>query len=228
MDYRVLIIAPIAALVLSASATTLRMPAHWMAHEHAMRATPDPQKPGGGYLIGLDPLPDPSGLARLTVRSIAPLSTQAPSLGAAHQTAYGYAGQRVRLSGQVRAEGVQGWAGLYVGIGQFDLLSNLALGKPGVEQRLPKGAAAVSAGWQDVSIVLDVPADAPAITLGLALAGEGQVWARALRFEVVGAQVPVTTTPIGFDWARARAHFGQSYQQLAKFPPMPLTNAALD
>lgn len=234
MDYRVLIIAPIAALVLAANATSLRMPNHWMSSDHPVLATPAPGQMPRGYEIGLEPLPDASGLPSLTVRSIAALSTQAPSLGAVHQVAYGYAGQRVRLSGQVRAEGVAGWAGLYVGIGEFVLPASLVAAKPGVEQRLPKGAAAVSSAWQDVSVVFDVPADAPAIDLGLALVGQGQAWARALRFEVVGAQVPVTTTSIGFDVAQARAYLEQSAKPLEQMvksgnlPRMPLVNPALD
>lgn len=228
MDYRILLIAPIAALVLSAGAAAPRMPAGWSSADHAMLATPSPTPPHG-YDVGLEPQPDPSGLASLSVRSVAPLSPEAPSIGAARQQASGYAGSRVRLSGQVRAEGAPGWAGLYIGAGDFDVLSNLFLGKPGVEQRLPMGAAATSgAGWQDVSVVFDVPADAPVIDLGLALVGEGQVWARALRFEVVGPHVPATNTPIGFDWARARAHFAKSRQHMALIPPMPLANAALD
>lgn len=228
MDYRILLIAPIAALVLSAGAAAPRMPAGWLPADHTLLATPSPQMPRG-YEVGLDAKPDPSGLASLSVRSVAPLSTETSSIGAAHQQASGYAGSRVRLSGQVRAEGVRGWAGLYIGAGDFDVLSNLFLGKPGIEQRLPKGAAATSAaGWQDVSVVFDVPADAPVIDLGLALVGEGQVWARALRFEVVGQHVPVTTTPIGFDWAGARAHFTKSRQFMATLPPSPLANAALD
>lgn len=228
MDYRILLIAPIAALVLSAGAAAPGMPAGWTSADHTMLATPSPTMPRG-YEIGLDPRPDPSGLPSLRVRSVAPLSSDTPSIGAAHQEAWGYAGSRVRLSGQVRAEGVRGWAGLYIGAGGFDLLSNLYLGKPGVELRLPKGAAATSStGWQDVSVVFDVPADAPVIDLGLALVGEGQVWARALRFEVVGPQVPVTSTTVDFDWARARAHFAKGRRVMASMPPMPLRNAALD
>ena len=229
MDYRILLIAPIAALVLSAGAAAPRMPTGWMAADHARPATYIPGQLPHGYEIGLDPQADSSGLASLSVHSVAPLSAETPSVGAAHQRASGYPGRRVRLSGQVRAEGVRGWAGLYIGAGGFEVLSDLSLGRPGVERRLPMGAAATSAkGWQDVSVVFDVPADAPEINLGLALVGEGQVWARALRFEVVGQHVPATTTPMVFDWARARAHFAKNSNTMASLPAQPLANAALD
>lgn len=227
MDYRVLLIAPLAALVLGASAAAPRLPDGWLPADHTFLATPSPLPPKG-YEIGLDPRPDASGLAKLTVRSVAPLSTQTPSIGAAHQLVHGYGGRRVRLSGQVRAEGVRGWAGLYVGAGDFSLLSDLMMGKPGVEQRLPRGAEAAPGNWQDVSVVFDVPANAPDIDLGLALVGEGQVWARALRFEEVGPQVPVTTTPLVIDWAAARDFFAKSRKAVAQFQPQSLRNAALD
>jgi hypothetical protein len=239
MDYRILIIAPIAALVLSAGAAAPRLPAYWMPTD-LTEVSPLAFKPSQpidfkqlfaqkGYEIGLDPLPDASGLASLSVRFVAPPNTKLPGIGAAHQQASGYAGQRVRLNGQVRVEGVRGWAGLYIGAGENDVLGDLFSGTAGIEHRLPQGAAATSAaGWQDVSVVFDVPADAPVIDLGLALVGEGQVWARALRFEVVGQHVPVTTMPVPFDWAKARDSFAKSRQGMARIPPMPLFNAALD
>jgi hypothetical protein len=184
----------------------------------------------GGYDIGIDPASDSSKSRILTVRSTAAQVAVTPSVGAAWQPAYGYAGQRLRFSGQVRTEGAPGWAGLYMGVGEDGVLWRLASGEAGAEQHLPMGArvAAGTAGWQDVSVVIDVPADAPAIHLGLALVGEGQVWARELRFETVGADVPLSSTPIGIDWAKAREFRAQTRRTLAQVPPQPLANTALD
>ena len=229
MDYRILIAAPLAALVLSVNSASAQLPAGWMPLSQAMTVTPNPTA-GRGYEIGIDPASNSSRSRVLTVRSTEPLRDQLPSVGAAWQPAYGYAGQRVRFSGQVRAEGVRGWAGLYLGAGDGQLLSRLALGQPGVEKHLPMGAgvAAGTTGWQDVSVVVDVPADALSINLGLALVGEGQVWARGLRFETVGADATLSTAAIGIDWTRARAFEEQNRRVMAQVPPQALVNAALE
>jgi len=229
MDYRILFIAPLAALVLSVNSASAQLPTGWMPLSQAMTANPG-SAGLNGYEIGIDPATESSRTRVLTVRSTAPQIDQTPSVGAAWQQAYGYAGQRVRFSGQVRAEGVRGWAGLYLGAGDGTLLSRLALGQPGVEKHLPTGAgvAAGATGWQDVSVVVDVPAGALSINLGLALVGEGQVWARDLRFETVGADTALSTTPIGIDWARARQFMEQNRRTMAKAPPQPLLNTTLD
>jgi hypothetical protein len=227
MDYRILLAAPLAALVLSVSAAELRLPDGWQPNKMVMPSAP--LRFGlADYAIGVDRADEASGARSLTIRSVGTLSTETVSFGAAHQLAYGYAGQRVRLAGQVRAEGTQGWAGLYMGAGNGELLSKLSQGLPGVEQSLPMGAAAKASGWQEVSVVIDVPADALSVDLGLALVGEGQVWVRGLRFEVVGPEVPVTRTPVGIDWQKARSFRATSAGFMARARPMPLRNAALD
>lgn len=73
-----------------------------------------------------------------------------------------------------------------------------------------------------------MPADAPVINIGLALVGEGQVWARGLRFEVVGSEVAPTQATIDIDVAQARRFHAEGRVQMAKLPPQPLVNAALD
>lgn len=227
MDYRILLAAPLAALMLGVSAAELRLPNGWQPNKMAIPSALPPLG-SADYAIGVDPADAASGARSLTIRSVGSFSTETVSFGAARQLAHGYAGQRVRLAGQVRAEGSRGWAGLYMGAGNRELLSNLAQGLAGVEQRLPMGAAATASGWQDVSVVIDVPADTSSVDLGLALAGEGQVWARGLRFEVVGPEVPVTRTPVGIDWQQARSFFAKGRQAMAHVPPSPLRNAALD
>lgn len=231
MDYRALFITPLAALVLSVGATGLQMPAGWQASK-APRA--DAAAIGAAvdqYEIGIDTAL-PGSSPSLTVRCVAKLNPEIISVGHAYQSVSGYAGQRVRFSGQVRAEAPSGWAGLYLGLGDMDrdLLTPVAMGEAGVEKRLPLGAAVPAADglWHDVSVVLDVPADPPWLTLGVAQVGEGQVWVRDLRFEVVGAEVPVTTTPIGIDWAQARRTRIQQRETLAALQPQPLGNAAFD
>jgi hypothetical protein len=231
MDYRILFIAPAAALVLSISTASAQLPVGWQPYSNAMAPNPDKVNSfRDGYEIGTDPASNALASRVLTIRSTLPQTAPTPRVGAAGQTAYGYAGQRVRFSGQVRGEGVRHWGGLYLGVGGDMLLGSVVIGEPGVEQHLPMGAnvGAGSTGWQDVSVVIDVPADAESINLGLALVGEGQVWARGLRFETVGVDVPVSSTPIAIDWAQAREEQAQARRMMSQIPPQPLANATLD
>lgn len=227
MDFRALLIIPVAALVLSAGAAGLPMPEGWMTSRYAMLL--DNKASAEGYEIGIDTAVYGSSPS-LTLRSIAAQRKDTPSVGHAYQTVSGYAGQRVRFSGQLRAEAAGGWAGLYLALGENDVLAPLTLGQPGVEKKLPVGAALAAADgvWRDVSVVLDVPADAPFLTLGVAQVGEGQVWVRELKFEVVGAQVQPTTATVGIDWAQARRFHAAGRANMASLPAQPLRNAALD
>ena len=56
------------------------------------------------------------------------------------------------------------------------------------ENRSIKGTT----GWQNYTVVLDVPQDATAIGLGILLAGTGAVWLNNVSVEVVGTDVATT------------------------------------
>lgn len=225
MDYRALLIAPLAAVVMSVGAADFRMPDGWF--EYNM-----PTAPLGGktYQTGVDPASEASGTPSLTVRSVAPPdSSGLQSVGAVHQSTVGYAGKRVRFSAQVRTEGTRGWAGLYLGTGNLALLPEVLTARRGAERLLPAGSAVPADGqWHDASVVLDVPASEGSIVFGLALVGEGQTWARGLRFDVVGPEVAPTQTTVGIDVAQRQRILAQSRDMMAKFAPAPLMNAALD
>ena len=47
-------------------------------------------------------------------------------------------------------------------------------------------------GWSSYAVVLDVPQDATAISIGILLDGTGQVWLKDVAFEIVGSDVSVT------------------------------------
>lgn len=226
MNYRALFLVPLAALVLSVSAAAPRVPDNW--HVVTLSQTDKPDG-GTGFEIGLTPTSDALGTPTLTIRANRPQLPTGPNLGALTQPAYGYAGQRVRFSAEMRAEGARPWAGLYLAPGDAGRLNRIAEGAPGVEHQLPPGQAVAADGrWQPVSVVMDVPAGANMISVGIALVGEGQLWARHLQFEVVGRDVPVTPTAIGIDWAAARQTFAASRRVMAQLPPQPLANARLD
>lgn len=229
MDYRVFLAAPLAALVLSVSAAELRMPHDWQVLKMALPARPHISTKAE-YEIGAEPRDDAPGQRSLTIKSVGALSADHVSVGVAQQVVHGYAGQRVRFSGQIRSEGARSWAGLFVGEGPVNLLLEVARGAPGVEKRLPMGAGtqAPDSDWKDVSVVVQLPAGAGPAVLGVALVGEGQVWARHLSFEIVGADVPLTRTPVGIDWARSREASARGTKILSALPPGSLVNATLD
>jgi hypothetical protein len=237
MDYRVLFAAPLAALVMSVSAAEPHLPSHWRPFPSGLPA------PGlfvdyskSTYDIGVDPAAEEQGLRSLSIKSLVKLNPTYVNWAVAFQEAKGYAGKRLRFSGQIRSEGVSTWAGLYMDeVSYGAALYQLQGGFEGGEHTLPvppHGAAAQApyGAWQDVSVVVQVPATVNGVSLGLALVGEGKVWARKLRFEVVGPEVPLTSTRIlGFDWAKARDDRVSNQKSVASWmPPRPLQNPSFD
>lgn len=181
MDSKALLAAPLAALVMSSSASELRMPADWQAH--ASFSWPITKT----YEAGVDPHAEEGGVRALTIKSV---GNRTPSdIGTVEQYTAGYAGKRVRLSGKLKASGVDGWAGLVLGAGS---VLPLYL-HPGSGQELPYAAAACPQ-WCEVNVVADMPANSMGMSVvGVALIGNGQVWARQLKVEAVGPEVALTS-----------------------------------
>ncbi|CAM3718269.1 hypothetical protein [Roseateles saccharophilus] len=224
MDYRSLLAIPLAALALSASgADKLRQPSNWIAG--ASYAWPS----GATHEAGVAPETETSGQRALTVRSIG--KRAAHEAGSISQFVPGYAGKRVRFSAQVKSAAADGWGGIVVASSyQLLFLSYLA---PEFDEVPPLGAAGCP-DWCDVSVVADIPADdgSGAISVGLALVGSGQVWARGVKLETVGEDVPLTTQRFGVEAAAAfRVWLGaaqkQFREQLRNQPPSPPQNLSL-
>jgi hypothetical protein len=97
-----------------------------------------------------------------------------------------YKGKRVRLSGVVKSQDVAGWAGLWMRVDE----GNSAVAFDNMQNRSIKGTTE----WQRYDVVLDVPEDATGISFGILLNGAGEVWLTSTKFDVVGADVPVTST----------------------------------
>jgi len=219
MDYRALLAAPLAAAAMNASSTdALRQPAGWMAG--ASYAWPL----GATHEAGVAPETEASGQRALTVKAIG--TRAAHEIGSISQYAMGHAGKRVRFSAQVMATGVDGWAGLVVGSGFLPLW--LQPGSPDAEATPPLGAAACPQ-WCDVSVVADIPAESEGVAnVGLALVGSGQVWARNVKLEVVGRDVPVTAQRFAVQAGEAtRATQQNAQQQMRAAQPTPPRNLAL-
>lgn len=219
MDYRSLLVIPLAALALSASsADSLRMPGGWQGGGSFSWPT------GPTYAWGVAPDSEQQAQRALTVRSLD--RRQGTDLGAVWQSVVGYSGKRVRFTAEVKAAGTDGWAGLVVRDGFLPLF--LLAVSPGEPEPATAAAAPACPDWCTVSVVADIPADdLGAATVGLALIGNGQAWARGLRLEVVGNDTPVTTQRFAVaPTAALREQIARSQQSQAS-QPRPPANLAL-
>lgn len=217
MDFRSLLAIPLAALALSASsADSLRLPTGWQGGgSFALQMRPT-------YAWGVAPETERQPLRALTVQSLGP--RQSTELGAVWQNVVGYAGKRVRFTAEVKATGADTWAGLVVREGVLPLY--LLPTEP--DDPEPGFAAAACPDWCRVSVVADMPAEGMGfVTVGIALLGNGQVWARGFQLEAVDAATPLTTTRFAPDQAAAlRAQISRTQREQAARPTPP-SNLAL-
>ena len=106
-----------------------------------------------------------------------------------------YIGKRIRLSANLKSEGVREWGGLWMRVDDANRPQRgfpSSVGFDDMHDRSVKGTTE----WQNYSIVLDVPAGATGIYVGLALIGPGTLWMNGNKVEVVGPEVPVTAKPL--------------------------------
>lgn len=219
MDYRILLAAPLAAVAMTASsADALRQPANWFSGASW-------SWPGGQtHEAGVAPESEGAAERALTVRAIGTRTTR--DIGTIAQMVGGYAGKRVRFSAQVMASGTDGWAGLVVGSGFMPLYLQPAMSDSPTSG--PVGAPACPT-WCDVSVVADIPAGGEGFAHpGLALVGNGQVWARRLKLEVVGTDVPLTTYHFAATQAAAAKAEIQAWRRARAAKPTPPQNLSLD
>lgn len=92
-------------------------------------------------------------------------------------------GHRVKFQAFVKAQGVKGWAGLWMRVDGAGSPPR-ALAFDNMQDRPITG----SSEWTPYEIVLNVPKDAKDIALGILLAGKGQVWIDDASFAVVNGE----------------------------------------
>jgi hypothetical protein len=97
-----------------------------------------------------------------------------------------YLRKRVRFSGYVKSENVTRWAGLWMRVNSKSSPEYLTFDN--MQDRPIKGTT----GWRSYEVILDVPAEAATISLGLVLDGPGRVWLNNVTVDIVGGNVPVT------------------------------------
>jgi len=138
---------------------------------------------GQGYELGRDEAEKHSGKSSGCVRSgdaPGPFGTLTQGF-----RADAYRGKRLRMSAQVKADGVERSAGLWM---RVDGKEQTALAFDNMGERPIKG----SADWKKVEVVLDVPDAAEEIYFGFLLSGKGRAWVDDIAFEAVGKEVAST------------------------------------
>jgi len=101
-------------------------------------------------------------------------------------SAENYLDKRLKLSGFIKSENVEGWCGLWMRIDgdkgeqlEFDNMFN----------RFIKGTTE----WKEYEIILDVPSNSKVINYGVLLGGKGKVWFDNLKLKKVDKDIPLTS-----------------------------------
>ena len=139
------------------------------------------------YEIGTDRLVKHSGKASAFARSRAATTTARAVVLRQAVKADPFRGQRVRLSGWLKGEKVEEWAGLWL---RIDGEQGFRLSLDNMRHRRVKGTT----DWRHYELVLDVPENAVAVSFGMVLAGKGQAWMDDLRLDTVAREVATTET----------------------------------
>lgn len=101
-----------------------------------------------------------------------------------------YRGKRIRLTAQIKTNGVRQSAGLWMRIDKSPDVTPLAFDN--MSNRPIHG----SLDWHPYDIVLDAPSEASTIFFGVMLEGSGKVWIGDVNLSTVGQDVPTTGMPI--------------------------------
>lgn len=96
-----------------------------------------------------------------------------------------FLGKRMRFSGFIKSEDVDGWSGLWM---RIDDKSYEMLGFDNMSDRPITG----STSWNHYSCVLDIPKESININIGVILAGSGKIWIDLCSFDEVNDSTPTT------------------------------------
>lgn len=93
---------------------------------------------------------------------------------------------RLKLSAEIRAERLEGWAGIWM---RVDGPDNKVLAFDNMQDRAVTGTLP----WRNAEVVLEVPPQAERICKGFLISGHGKAWARNLKYQKA-VSAPVTGT----------------------------------
>ncbi|EIT86055.1 AraC family transcriptional regulator [Fictibacillus macauensis ZFHKF-1] len=137
------------------------------------------------YEVGIDRYVFHQGKASGTLKSIEASSPTQFATMMQQFKANRYQMKRMKLSGFLKTERVEGECGFWMRID----------GPNGVVQQFDNMAGRTLSGtteWTHCHIVLDVLEDSEVIAFGILLSGSGQVWMDSLTFEEVTEEIPLT------------------------------------
>ena len=98
-----------------------------------------------------------------------------------------YLGKRVRMTGYLKSENVENWAGMWFRVDDSKQ-KDLSLSFDNMSDRPIKNTT----DWKKYEIVLDVPQEAGVMAFGVLLESSGKVWISDISFEVVDQSGPTT------------------------------------
>jgi len=175
MNVKKTIVSVVILFVTSLALLSYDLPKGW----HKAGSQPDK------YDMGLDKGAGRNGKTVATIKSI---SHDITGFGTLMQQSLPdkYLGKRVRMTGYLKSEGVESWAGFWFRVDQAKSTNSLAFDN--MYDRAVKGTS----GWKKYEIVLDVPANASRLAYGALLDGSGQIWFDNINFEIVSERVPTT------------------------------------
>lgn len=136
------------------------------------------------YEMGIDNSNFENGQSYAYIKSKAPKENE---FGTLMQTisAENYSGKRLKLSGYVKSEIVDGWSGVWM---RIDGENNQQLGFDNMRDRAIKGTT----DWKEYEIILDIPTNSKTINYGVLLGGNGKVWFDNFKLVEVDKSVQVT------------------------------------
>lgn len=107
-----------------------------------------------------------------------------------------YIGNRVRFSGYIKSQDVNGWGGLWMRVN--GITSNI-IKIDNMQNRPIKG----NTDWNYYSVVLDIPEGSSIINIGLLLYDTGILWLNHIVFEIVDESVSTTDVDLSYDLPEA-------------------------
>jgi hypothetical protein len=140
----------------------------------------------GSYVVGVDQNETWAGLPSAYVQCT---DSSTDGFGGMMQTnsADDFLGKRVRLSGWVKTENANDGGGhLWLRVDGQQRGASLQFDN--MDRNPVKGTT----GWQQYSVVLDVPPEASALAYGFFVQGGGKMWVSGTKIEPVGSDVPST------------------------------------
>lgn len=137
------------------------------------------------YEMGIDPAEVHQGKSSGYLKAVTPMESNEFATMMQQFKADRYVGKRMKLSGFVKTDRVEGFCGLWM---RVDNNAQDVLQFDNMHDRPITGTQP----WNQYNIVLDVPQGSAVISFGVILNGKGKVWVDSFRFEEVDPNTPLT------------------------------------